>query len=73
VLWFHKFTYLQISTVAKLGICLAWHVQPETEEDSKPRGNWKEREREREQKLALSCKKTDAVAAVPKTFPRLEV
>jgi len=63
--------------VAKLGICLAWHVQPETGEDSKPRGNWKERERERErereQKLALSCKKTDAVAAVPKTFPRLEV
>lgn len=35
----------------------------------------RELEGKREQKLALSCIKTDAVAAVPKpkTFPRLEV
>lgn len=47
MLWFHKFTYLQISTVAKLGMCLAWHVQPETEGENKPRGNWKAREQSR--------------------------
>ncbi len=40
----HTFTYLPLSTVAKLGMCLAWHVQPETEGESKPRGKWKARE-----------------------------